>query len=742
MSLQSTFRRTWQKRLSAGSRPITTLGRPDGAHPKSLLSPSDAAVKTSQSLVRLPALASRSLFVLLLLLSAAPVRAAEPPRRDIRIYPVNRRVSAFPTNEDLSTPEAAYATIQREWMAEGVAAFSRLSVQEKARTSSPPPKKPVPAKDAAKWLAAEVLEVNIYQETNACVFAKLDVYGKEEVDMRWLKLEKGRWINDGNDRRDTVEQARAKYANSCAYAEGKARLASRPPIANPEEYLRPFVEFLRREAADPQAFLLQALAKHRLVILGEVHHRPRYWALNCSLVHDKAFAKEAGVIYLELPSNDQALVDQFLAAPQYDPQPVIEMLRDNLWTGWPDQPMLDFFKAVWEANQPLPEAQRLRIVLVDMQRPWKQITKRADWKQYDVDRNQFMADNVLKDLRQHSADPRHALFIVGYAHAMMNLTSPGGDPIKSAGWHLREQLGQTNLCVLFPHSPVMANMGGVNGRIALGLFETAFAALTNRPMAFPLDHGPFGEKVFDASMDELTTDPFRNGYHAYLYLGPLEDEVFSPLIPGFYTDDFVKELDRRHQLMFGKGLVKGEGLKRLDAASFVQWMSNSWGQPRHEWAASELGPLRAWQWGAGWEKQVTAAKLAHWAQDKPAIRQSALRLLEAIRKADYEHPGDWHDFPSPDVSYQVYTDYPSWMHWVCQHFRTNPITAVELGEVAAQTNGLPAMPYRLALQNGSNLKGVLPMKYDARASAWFGAAGLDWHLRSPKGVTQPRTAQP
>ena len=214
--------------------------------------------------------------------------------------------------------------------------------------------------------------------------------------------------------------------------------------------------------------------------------------------------------------------------------------------------MLDFFKAVWEVNQGLPREQRLRIVLTDVQCPWKDITSRGDFNRLAVDRDQVMAENVLRDLREHSADPRHALFIVGYGHAMVNLTV-GGEPMKSAGWRLREKLGDTNVFAVFPHSPVIANEGGVNGRIALGLFETAFSALTNRPMAFPLDHGPFGEQVFDASMDDVTTDPFRNGYQAYLYLGPLEDESLSPLIPGFYTDDFVKELDRRSQLWNGKG---------------------------------------------------------------------------------------------------------------------------------------------------------------------------------------------
>ncbi len=538
----------------------------------------------------------------LLLGFAASTSAADSSNQAVRAYSVNRKVSGFPTNEDLSTPEAAYASLTRAWVAEGDAAFARLTISEWAKGMSSAPTKPMPAKDAATRLDAEVLEVVIAHETNGVVFARLKLGGKERIDLRWLRPEQGRWLNAGNTVVDTLEEARQVFARARALREAQDKLASRPPIANPQEHLRPFVEFLHREAADPQAFLLKALAGHRLVILGEVHHRPRYWAFYSSLLRSRAFAERAGVIYMELPGNDQGLVDRFLAAPNYDPQPIIEMLRDVEWAlGWPDQPMLDFFKAVWEANQELPREQRLRVVLADMEFPWKKIHQRDDWHVYEDERNGRMADNVARDLRTHSTDPRHALFIVGYLHAMVNITA-GGEPFKSAGWRLRDTLGETNVFAIFPHSSVMANMGGVNGCIALGLFETAFAALTNRPMAFPLDHGPFGEQVFDASIDLPTADSFCKGYHAYLYLGPVEDEVFSPLIPGFYSNDFVQEAERRYRIMSGKGLVEGEGIKRLDAQSIIEWLGHDWGQPRRDWSALKLGPLRAWELGAGWAK--------------------------------------------------------------------------------------------------------------------------------------------
>ena len=46
----------------------------------------------------------------------------------VRVYEVRKKVADFPDREDLSTPEAAYASIHRAYTREGTAAFPRLSV--------------------------------------------------------------------------------------------------------------------------------------------------------------------------------------------------------------------------------------------------------------------------------------------------------------------------------------------------------------------------------------------------------------------------------------------------------------------------------------------------------------------------------------------------------------------------------------------------------------------------------------
>jgi len=175
-------------------------------------------------------------------------------------------------------------------------------------------------------------------------------------------------------------------------------------------------------------------------------------------------------------------------------------------------------------------------------------------------------------------------------------------------------------------------------------------------------------------------------------------------------------------------LIEAQRVKTSDPRGFTEWMSQSWGQPRREWSARSLGPLNTWQLGSDWEKQAAVARLQNLANETNAVRLAAIRLFDAIRKANYEKPGDWRKFPAPDVEYQVYTDYPAWMKWICQRFRTNPIAAVELGEVTQHNDNQAAVPYHVTLKNGAKLEGVLPMQWDARGQQWCGVEGLDWHL--------------
>ncbi len=657
---------------------------------------------------------------------AIPALASETTSGELQVYPVDKRVSDFPPEEDFSTPEAAYAVINRVMASGNEGAWRRISVKELARGLPPEDakRKEVKPEVAEQRLNARIVEVRVFRGSFAGVIAEITVDSEPPFyDLRSVSIEDGRWLNGGESVWDTLEQARDAFARRCAYRYVKR--PDRPAVEDAEAYLKPFVEFLKSKAEEPKGLVMKALAEHKVVIMGEIHHRPRYWAFNCSLVTEPDFPKHVGTIYLELPSSDQHLVDTFLAGDDCDTTPVIEMLRDMLITGWPDQAMMDFFVTVWMRNQSLSPEQRLRIVLVDMQRPWSQIKERKNWRPYSTDRDKLMADNILQDIREHPAETRNGLFIVGVGHTALNLKYLPEFPAKSAGWHLREALGPDHVYAIFQHRPVQTNIGRVDGRLCLGLFESAFAALENKPMAFPLDVGPFGAEPYDADPDKPLTGTYADGFNAYLYLGPLETELHSPLIARFYTDTFVKELDRRFRMMGGKSWAEEYDQERTDLETFMAWVSGGWGKPRQEWWLRELGPLDAWhRGGRDWKQTIHEERV-----------QQAAEQPEVIEKVAKDFFDDLCQDPPIVVNYQTYTNVPKHRRWIKETFSKNPIVSVELGAVFIDESKRPAVPYKLTLKDGTILDGVLPFQYDARGKYWYGVEGIDWHL-------QPELNQP
>ena len=139
----------------------------------------------------------------------------------VEVYTVNRGVESFGAAEDLSTPEAAYATINRVTR-EDSSAWARLSAAQLAERLRAESKRnpPIPKDWSETKRHAKILEVHIFdgpEAKKACVLAELpQEYSSSPVrapiDVRWLALEEGKWLNTGNDRVNTLDEGRAKIA--------------------------------------------------------------------------------------------------------------------------------------------------------------------------------------------------------------------------------------------------------------------------------------------------------------------------------------------------------------------------------------------------------------------------------------------------------------------------------------------------------------------------------------------------
>jgi prepilin-type processing-associated H-X9-DG protein len=147
----------------------------------------------------------------------------------LRTYEVNRSVADFPRAEDFSTPEAAYAAINRidrddpsAWQKVSIAALAEQFARQKG-----PGRTTADSEWARVLHYARIIEVMVWDSARAAVMAQLPQGMSSRkivapIDVRYLERENGRWLNSGNDRFWTVEEAKATFLARLAGAERKA----------------------------------------------------------------------------------------------------------------------------------------------------------------------------------------------------------------------------------------------------------------------------------------------------------------------------------------------------------------------------------------------------------------------------------------------------------------------------------------------------------------------------------------
>jgi hypothetical protein len=135
-----------------------------------------------------------------------------------RTYEVGKTVSSFPRREDLSTPEAAYASIHRAIAAEGYSAFDRLSTPRVVSTSRGVPPPAISEAYREKLLRANIDEVHVWDQSHAVVIARQPTRGPGTAfNLRSLERVGRRWLNAGNGKADSLAQARKEVERLCNF---------------------------------------------------------------------------------------------------------------------------------------------------------------------------------------------------------------------------------------------------------------------------------------------------------------------------------------------------------------------------------------------------------------------------------------------------------------------------------------------------------------------------------------------
>lgn len=186
------------------------------------------------------------------------------------------------------------------------------------------------------------------------------------------------------------------------------------------EALEAIVAYVREHAEPPSAVVFRAFESHRVVFLGDVHPAAEPKRLVAELVPELRARGLLDVLVLEVPYEQQPVIDAYLAS---DPEDV-SLLVDHpltLRAHWgAAREYLEIYRAVWFANRAPPAARRIRIVAADAPRGPPQMASEMEAVARYARRDAVMASRILQEVLSRDRGAHVLIFMGGY-HGLKNL---------------------------------------------------------------------------------------------------------------------------------------------------------------------------------------------------------------------------------------------------------------------------------------------------------------------------------
>ena len=319
--------------------------------------------------------------------------------------------------------------------------------------------------------------------------------------------------------------------------------AQAPFVLQSDGRLQPYLEVLRNQGREPIRFVLQALKRHDLIIFDDaVHTALEPFEFYQQLIRDKAFQQQAPAIFLEIVSiNRQRHLDAYLNAARDDPRLLCPAFQDELnGNGWGLRTYFDFLRTVRAVNQALPAKSKLRVYAVNSPTLWPEIQTRDDLVQFrksTASRDHHMYVAILNELAEFKAK-RKGIFLTNTRHAYKGIRQKDGQFFWNAAtffhqWHPGKaySIRMHNVTPQVVRALATSPPGTFEGRpsheirfvrMARGLWDSAFRASGNRPVAFALQGNVFGAERYTGAdeFDALPDQKMQDAYDAVIFLAP------------------------------------------------------------------------------------------------------------------------------------------------------------------------------------------------------------------------------
>jgi len=401
--------------------------------------------------------------------------------------------------------------------------------------------------------------------------------------------------------------------------------------AQTDPRLQQYIDVLREQGRPPLEFVLGKLDEYDLLVFDDAWHPcAEPFEFYARMVREPKFHDRVKWVFVEaLPINRQPSIDAYLASEPEDVTLLYPAFQDDLsGTGWPLASYFDLLHAVWQVNHPagraLAENERMRVVCVNAPAYWSDIKTPED---VELFRRSLLGNDdtmyrVIVEEMDGFENGRKGVFLTNTRHAYKNIR----DRDKRLYWNVGTFLHQRHpgktysirfhnmtLSIEGQRAPDEATPQTTAGterlvyswiRLGGGLWDSAFEAMGNKPVAFPLEGNVFGAHPYVGNhmLNAAPGQTMADANDAVIFLAPLEELHNTATVDWIYTPEFKRELARRYRLLYTE--------EQLDALMHEAGVSTLEALIDHDCApsprelipqAKNLPPSHAWQKGDGRE---------------------------------------------------------------------------------------------------------------------------------------------
>jgi hypothetical protein len=388
-----------------------------------------------------------------------------------------------------------------------------------------------------------------------------------------------------------------------------------------DAHLRPYVDVLEKQALAPVDFVLNAMKNHQLLIFDDgLHTAVEPFEFYQQILETPAFNSRVKTVFIELlPLTRQPAIDAYLSADEENPELLFPAFQDATGFGLAYKTYFDLMRTIYNVNATLPDAERLKVYGVNSPTYWSEIRTSEELALYrdgKIGRDNYMYGIILDRMNSFETNAR-AMFLTNSRHAYNGIRQNNGQFYWNTATFFRQWHPGATYTIRF-HSPSLhlerraadpttarTDQGLEDkivkwARIGDGIWDSAFAALQNRPMGFALPGTPFGREPYIGNhmLDVKPGQTMGDAYDGVIFLAPMEALRKTAILDIIYTDEFKLEVARRYRIHYTDEQLKTR-FERY-GVSTLQEMAELLAEAEEERRlpqANVVGPIDEWKAG-------------------------------------------------------------------------------------------------------------------------------------------------